>query len=123
MSKKFKTLILILFLLLILSLAGCGTGQVSVGYKLDWWIYSSRYVGIFFFLSSGLQHKDEDRLIISPKFAIDIASLIGIDYAELPIWLAIPLNLILPFQDGIQADYVWGKSTVYYITRVVDLTY
>ncbi len=97
----------------------------GVGYKLDWWVSSSRFIGTLLFIDMGLQHKTGlgDRFMASPKLGIDIAPLLGIDYAELPWWIGVPLNILLPFQLTIQADYVWNQEPVYYITRVVDLVY
>ncbi len=97
----------------------------GVGYKLDWWVSSSRFVGMLLFIDMGLQHKANvgDDFMVSPKLGVDIAPLVGIDYAELPWWIGIPLNLLFPFQITIQADYVWNQEPVYYITRVVDLVY
>ncbi len=97
----------------------------GVGYKLDWWVSSSRFIGVFLFADVGLQHKIDlgDRFMASPKFGIDIAPLLGIDYAELPWWIGIPLNILLPFQLTVQADYVWNQKPVYSLTRIVDLVY
>ena len=98
---------------------------VGIGYKLDWWVSSSRFIGMLLFFDMGLQHKTEvgDNFMVSPKLGIDIAPLLGIDYAELPWWLGIPLNILLPFQLTIQADYIWSQQPAYYLTRVVDLVY
>lgn len=97
----------------------------GIGYKLDWWVSSSRFVGMLLFIDMGLQHKTEvgDNFMVSPKLGIDVAPMLGIDYAELPWWIGVPLNILLPFQLTIQADYVWNQEPVYYITRVVDLVY
>ena len=97
--------------------------KAGLGYKLDWWMFSSRHIGFYLFAMTGLQHQEEDRLMFSTQFVLDIAPLIGIDYAALPWWLGIPLHIILPFQIGIQTDYVWNKQPSHYITRVIDLVY
>jgi len=97
--------------------------KLGLGYKLDWWMFSSRHIGFYVFAMTGLQHQEDDRLMFSTQFVLDIAPLIGIDYAALPWWLGIPLHIILPFQIGIQTDYVWNRPPSHYITRVVDLVY
>jgi hypothetical protein len=95
----------------------------GAGYKLDWWMFSSRYLGINLAVSTGVQHQQDYRLMFSSQLIFDYKPLLGIDYAVLPRWLAIPLNIILPFQVGVKADYIWGRPPIYYVGRVIDLVY
>lgn len=67
--------------------------------NVDWWITNRKFLGIYNYTEIGAQFTDEGtKFVFSPSVGIQLGSLFNIDYYNMPGWLRIPAQYLLPLQ-------------------------
>lgn len=67
--------------------------------NIDWWITNRKFLGIYNYTEVGTRFTSEGtKFIFSPSVGIQLGSLFNIDYYNMPGWLRIPAQYLLPLQ-------------------------
>jgi len=82
------------------------TQQFRVGIRsnFDYWISDKKFIGIYGYTEGGIQYGNENTsLIFVPSIGLQLGSLLNINYYNMPGWLRLPAQYLLPlkFRQGV----------------------
>jgi len=98
--------------------------KLGVNSIYDIWLSESRFFSVYDYLETGIQWDNGiARAVFTPSVGLQFGSLIGIKYYELPIWIRIPLELLLPLKLRFGADYVPTKKPDYHLIGEIDILF
>jgi len=98
--------------------------KLGVNNIYDIWLSESRFFSVYDYLETGIQWDNGiARAVFTPSVGLQFGSLIGIKYYELPIWIRIPLELLLPLKLRFGADYVPTKKPDYHLIGEIDILF
>ncbi|MET6998480.1 hypothetical protein [Chitinophaga defluvii] len=82
------------------------TQQFRVGIRsnFDYWISDKKFIGVYGYTEGGIQYGNENTsLIFVPSIGLQLGSLLNINYYNMPGWLRLPAQYLLPlkFRQGV----------------------
>jgi hypothetical protein len=101
------------------------TVKGGLSLNADYWLAPRRFAGLYSYLQAGVYKEEQAPLkpLLAPSVGLQLGSLVGIRYYELPIWLRLPAQLLLPLKIRANAQLVPGQRPVYYFSTELDLFY
>jgi len=96
----------------------------GLNYKLDWWVGNNRFLDLFSYQDIGIKwNGQETKFVYSPSVGIGLGSLIGIKYYNMPAWLRLPLQYLLPLKFRWTADIVKDKKAIHLLFIELDVLF
>jgi hypothetical protein len=87
----------------------------------DWWISDTRFLGLTSYLEGGLEFAGgRTKPVFVPSAGVQLGPLLKVNYYNMPLWLRIPAQLILPLEVRIGSVIGNGKPAVF---SGLDLNY
>lgn len=82
------------------------THQFRAGLRsnFDYWLSDKKFIGIYGYMEGGIQYGNrETSLIFVPSVGLQLGSLLNINYYNMPGWLRLPAQYLLPlkFRQGV----------------------
>lgn len=88
----------------------------------DFWISNKKFVGMVSYLEAGvLWQEGKAAFVFAPSAGLQFASLLNINYYNMPIWLRLPLQYILPLKLRLGPLLATGHQPQYYSAVDLDI--
>ncbi|KRT15909.1 hypothetical protein ASU31_10380 [Pedobacter ginsenosidimutans] len=87
----------------------------------DWWISDTRFLGFTSYLEGGLEFTGgKTKPVFVPSAGVQLGPLLKVNYYNMPLWLRIPAQLVLPLEVRIGSVIGNGKPAMF---SGLDLNY
>ncbi len=100
--------------------------QIRVGFRnnVDIWVAEKRFLGLSNYTEAGVQFNNgKASFIFTPSVGIQFGSLLKINYYNMPTWLRVPLQLILPLKIKYGIVLSPGCSPAYFTGLDLDIMF
>lgn len=98
--------------------------KAGIRSNFDLWVNDRSFVGLFMYTEAGIMHNlGKNVPIFSPQIGIQLGSLLGINYYNIPTLWRLPLQLILPLKLKINATYANRYSPIYAKGVELDISF
>ncbi|PSL47927.1 hypothetical protein CLV51_102787 [Chitinophaga niastensis] len=100
------------------------TQQVRAGVRsnFDLWVTDKKFIGLYNYTEAGIQFIDKRAsFVFVPAIGFQLASLINLNYYNMPVWLRIPAQYFLPLKFTYCAVLSPHKPTNYYSGLEMDI--
>lgn len=98
--------------------------KLGIRSNYDYWVSDRKFVGLYSYAEAGLQFSDRKaRFIFTPSAGIQFASLFNLNYYNMPIWLRLPLQYLLPLKLRLGALLSPGYSPRYFSAVDLDILF
>jgi hypothetical protein len=98
--------------------------KAGIRSNFDYWLSNKRFAGLFAYNEIGLE-RINNRLtfVYVPQIGIQLGSLLNINYYNMPPWLRIPAQLILPLKYKIGCVFSTEQTPAYFSGVEIDLVF
>lgn len=96
--------------------------RVGVRSNFDLWITDRKFIGIYNYTEAGLEFSHHNTaFIFVPTIGLQLASLINLNYYNMPVWLRIPAQYFLPLKISYGAILSPNRATRYFSGLEMDI--
>jgi hypothetical protein len=96
--------------------------RVGIRGNFDLWITDRKFIGIYNYTEAGVAFiNSKANFVFAPTIGLQLASLINLNYYNMPIWLRIPAQYFLPLKLSYGALIVPHQRTRYYSGLEMDI--
>lgn len=97
-------------------------GRVGIRSNVDWWITDKKFIGIYNYTEAGVQFMNKKAtFVFVPAIGLQLASLINLNYYNMPVWLRIPAQYFLPLKISYGAVLSPQQRTRYFSGLEMDI--
>lgn len=98
--------------------------KAGVNYAADIFVSPRRFLGLYGYMEMGIDRRDrETRFLVAPSVGMQLGSLIGLHNFNMPGWLRIPLEIILPLKFAVSCNKVAGRPVEWISNVEVDILF
>ena len=98
--------------------------KAGLNFKFDWWAGNKRFLGIFTYQDIGVKWNNQNSYFVySPTVGVGLGSLVGINYYNMPTWMRLPIQFLLPLKFRWTVDIANGTVPVHYLMVELDVLF
>lgn len=88
----------------------------GISSNFDYWLSNKKFLGIYMINEVGiLGGTDKSRLVYVPQVGLQLGSLLNINYYDMPLWLRIPVETLLPLKIHVGGLFTGSRRPLFFI--------